>query len=337
MCGPTSTAAATASTVILGQEDFGVRQARESPSKTQVTAQSRAVNESVHVSAVSPSSITTPFKSRSRTTVGGLRLFEFHGSLGMMSFVTSFFLWCAWDDAISRANVLHVFLVFLSVMASTTLSIHSSWKMLDQVPIQTVIWKSTKDSHDGVMSPFFFDHITAPHREAFHRTSLILQYVNSRILLELASAGNGETDRIYSAVAWSLVGYTCYGMIPSSWDWKNGNTFCFVLPMVSSVVGDVFMTCFCAVAVHNPSLTCWLSLRELVFVQISGLVIAFLFTLAFRSKQNNHGKVKLRTTRGWSIQIRPLYYVTAVSVFLMAMVGLIKAVLLVQNATEYNL
>jgi hypothetical protein len=228
-------------------------------------------------------------------------------------------------------------------MVSTILSVHSSHIMIDHAPMQTVIWdlqmpmKKNLDAnpfsslvrasicaihslnHYGLLP---FTKIVAPHREAFHRTSLILQYINARILqLLMASMA---WDGAMSLVPCCFIVFTCRRMIPDPWtlDYRNGNTFCFVLPMVLSVMGDCGMTTYMEWRNGmNGTTTCrWLSLRALAVVQFAGLMIAFLFTLAFRSN-----KRKKASATAISMSIRPLYYVTAAGVYLLIAIGITKA------------
>ncbi|KAG7342415.1 hypothetical protein IV203_007508 [Nitzschia inconspicua] len=333
MCGPT---------VPSEVDAFGKRVIATAPSNNGTIRKHASLEQPISATtavAVDATAVNNNVSSsyqngrRRRNTFAGLRLFEFHGSLGMTSFAISVLLWGLWDEASSRTNLVHVLLVVLSVVSSTVLSIHSSWKMLDQVPIQTVIWVCSKDKAtfqsdtSNVHRMIPFSHITAPHREAFQRTSLILQYVNARILQTLSD--KDEEFHGFGIAAWILVGLTCLRMIPwpTSLDWKNGNTFCFVVPMVGSVIGDFVMVCYCARKTSNIHSQSWLSMKELVFVQLAGLVIAFLFTLGFRSK-HNRAKSRGQLIRGWSIQIRPLYFVTSVGVNMMVIFGFVKAALL---------
>jgi len=95
--------------------------------------------------------------------------------------------------------------------------------------------------------------------------------------------------------------------------WRNGNSYCFVLPMIIGVVGDFIMTAWCQYQYknnayydydddynrnhdHNQSLSpaqysifqfhtkFWLSIRHLLILQLAAHLIAFSFTLVFRNR-----------------------------------------------------
>ena len=226
-------------------------------------------------------------------TIGGLKVLELHGVLGSLSFCLSFFAVCATDST---------WMVILAMILSSVVAIHSQ-SLLEQAPMQTTICESPMRT-------------VAPHREAFQRTSIILLYVNARILALLLSIREAPTvsDRIGGLV---VVSCACSRMF-FPWkalDLQNGNTFCFVIPMMISVLGDYLMTAT-AVLLNlintesstdkvfgmDPRWDLWI----LQFVQLAGLVIAFLFTMAFR---------KL-------LSIKKLYWIATVAVNLLAVIAL---------------
>ena len=271
----------------------------------------------------SPKYTTTP--TRKAFSIGGLRILQFHSLCGSSLSLCLSLTAMIWQ---------HVTLVVLAaIVTSSMVAIHSNSTLLDQVPLHTVIL----DKHD------YFLRTVAPHREAFQRTSTILLYVNARILGQLVmttdinnnnndnhSSHKEPTPRLLVAsimiVSWILTTMACARMVGplsklllTSLDMSNGNTFCFVLPMMASVVGDYLMTNLLLLAtsfsfVFAESYSCsysysWLSLRQLLCVQASGLIIAFLFTLAFRKH----------------IPIRQLYWVTTAAVQGMVVVGSVQA------------
>lgn len=206
------------------------------------------------------------------------------GSLALISSLASF----ARPECIS--------FVVASIVLSSVVAIHSSLALQEQAPLRTIICKS----------PLL---TVAPHREAFQRTSTILLYVNARIIQELVfSATSLWWPR---AAVFTLVTLTWIRMyIPwKGLDLSNGNTFCFVIPMMTGVFGDYAVK---VLATNSNDLSTstdddirWLSLQELLLVQASGLIIAFLFTLSFR---------KL-------IPIQKLYFLSAATVNLMVLLG----------------
>ena len=273
----------------------------------------------------SPKYTTTP--TRKAFSIGGLRILQFHSLCGSSLSLCLSLTAMIWQ---------HVTLVVLAaIVTSSMVAIHSnlrhSWIKCLSTPS---FWTSKHD---------YFLRTVAPHREAFQRTSTILLYVNARILGQLVmttdinnnnndnhSSHKEPTPRLLVAsimiVSWILTTMACARMVGplsklllTSLDMSNGNTFCFVLPMMASVVGDYLMTNLLLLAtsfsfVFAESYSCsysysWLSLRQLLCVQASGLIIAFLFTLAFRKH----------------IPIRQLYWVTTAAVQGMVVVGSVQA------------
>ena len=280
----------------------------------------------------------TPTPTRKAFSIGGLRILQFHSLCGSSLSLCLSLTAMIWQ---------HVTLVVLAaIVTSSMVAIHSnlrhSWIKCLSTPS---FWTSKHD---------YFLRTVAPHREAFQRTSTILLYVNARILGQLVmttdinnnnndnhSSHKEPTPRLLVAsimiVSWILTTMACARMVGplsklllTSLDMSNGNTFCFVLPMMASVVGDYLMTNLLLLATsfsfvfaesyssYSYSYSCsysWLSLRQLLCVQASGLIIAFLFTLAFRKR----------------IPIRQLYWVTTAAVQGMVVVGCMQAARVVQE------
>ena len=228
-------------------------------------------------------------------TVGGLRIAEFHGITGATSL-------CLSTGSIAYPTC-HM-LVFAATLLSSVVAIHAD-TLLDQVPLQTTICRRPVQT-------------VAPHRDAFRRTSIILLYVNARILALLL--GPVEGVRIFSfdyssLISTVVISFCCLRMY-FPWkplDWTNGNTYCFVVPMMVGVFGDYVVTMTHyennLLSLSHTDQDNWLSVRELLVVQWSGLIIAFLFTLAFRKH----------------ISIRWLYWIASIAVNLMTVVGILRA------------
>ena len=232
------------------------------------------------------------FRQKStRATIGGLRIFNFHGILGMSSLLLS-------TGALISPTT--KWIVLLSVLTSTTLSIHSSFVLVDQAPLQTTICRKPT-------------LVVAPHREAFQRTSIVMLYTNARIIGKLVDLQSLRAQQI----SWLFITICGLRMLPTkNLDWKNGNTYCFVIPMMLSIVVDYMIMNSCdfyyEYTITTPTTTImlhwqsWLELRQLIFVQLSGLVIAFFFTLAFRKH----------------INIQFLYFASSIAVNFMFLTGI---------------
>lgn len=325
---------------------------------------------------------------------------SFHGVLGASSLMVTLMAWIS-NEYFTSNNALPLVLTLLSVITTTVLSIHSSWYMLEQSPHQSTILdcqlelrsnkNKTKDATSAAASNNSLRlWVVAPHRGAFHRTSIIMQYANARILLLLQrkhwldpSASAPSTSGI---LLWGLVFLMCLRMLlgeklpspvflerfrattakrktissaatsahqkaeitlkPLPPFWKNGNTYCFVLPMIASVCADFAMSVRCEYSYFSMSPTeiskaglslfdyysdHWLSLWHLLFLQVVAHVIAFAFTLAFRIKHTSKKKDTETSSNTSSslarkfYNIRTLYWVCTIGVYTLVIVGLAKA------------
>jgi hypothetical protein len=253
--------------------------------------------------------------------------------------------------------------------------------------------RSSSSSTTKSSSSLFNIKVVPPHRDAFHRTSIIMQYANTRILLllqrqyyyhynynqnnqnNLNNLNNQEQEQeeqissslmsLSGIVVWTFVIIGCIRMLPikkipdifsnnnnnktnsNSADviiiianklrkqntnkakkkmkmmpnfWFNGNTYCFVLPMMLSLVGDFIMTIYCeyhyyyyyyykyyyknqdnstdhsssslslSLSLYEYHTKYWLSLYHLLFLQLVAHIIAFSFTLIFRIRDKNKNK-----------------------------------------------
>lgn len=147
---------------------------------------------------------------------------SFHGVLGASSFTVTVAAW------ISNSLVLTLF----SVLTTTVLSIHSSWYMLEQSPRQSTILDCQLELRSGSTAKSKNDKnnfvrlwIVAPHRGAFHRTSIIMQYTNTRILLLLqrkywhdASASARSTSGV---LLWGLATLMCLRINFRPWEFSK--------------------------------------------------------------------------------------------------------------------
>lgn len=307
---------------------------------------------------------------------------SFHGILGSSSLIITVAA-CLSNEYSSANETLPLALTLLSVITTTVLSIHSSWYMLEQSPQQSTILDCqlnlsfTKSNSNSLRL-----RVVAPHRGAFHRTSIIMQYANARILLLLQRKHwhylKAPTFSTSAILSWGLVFVMCLRMllgekmpslpffgrsgtnsnkrktissIASSSDktektlkplppfWRNGNTYCFVLPMISSVFADFIMSAWCEFRYFSlsPSTTSlygfftqhWLSLWHLLFLQVVAHVIAFSFTLAFRIKHAKKKDIRNATNRSSLVRkfynIRTLYWVCTAGVYALVFIGMTKA------------
>lgn len=154
------------------------------------------------------------------------------------------------------------FIVILSVVFNSV----TAWdarNLLPQVPMKTEIAPG----------------IVAPHREAFKRTMSIMHYTNLRILEKLYSQQftmNLTTLGLYYAFCW---GFGWYYFAPFRSDFQNGNTWIFVIPMFVTVISDVPAQ---LIGLWQRQYNSTMSLEHYLILELSALVIAFGFTLAFR-------------------------------------------------------
>jgi hypothetical protein len=163
--------------------------------------------------------------------------------------------------------------VLLSVLLNS-LTARDASTLLPQVPLKTEIVPG---------------RIVAPHREAFKRTMAVMHYANLRILEKLYDNGSTEEwkstpptmttttlARTYYASCWAL-GW--YWFAPTRSDVRNGNTWIFVVPMFAAVITDVPAQ---LVGKHRGGTAAMMQLEHYLLIELSALIIAFGFTLAFR-------------------------------------------------------
>lgn len=170
------------------------------------------------------------------------------------------------------------------VLLSVALNSLTAWdavNLLPQVPLQTEIVK-------GV--------IVAPHKEAFKRTMSIMHYANLRILEKLCTRQEFQMDPFTTVTCYGLYYAGCwafgwYFFGPSKSDVRNGNTWIFVMPMFVAVITDIPAQLAVLLLQQQPEQQPEqqqqqnygaLQLEHYLLIELSALIIAFGFTLAFR-------------------------------------------------------
>lgn len=162
----------------------------------------------------------------------------------------------------------------LSLCAAVTASISASSgvPLIGQAPVRTVISKN----------------VIPPHREAFRRTASSVYYLSSRIAWNHIRRYNDDhasltmLDWVWGCFA---ILYAIQYFLPRihETEWRNGNTYVFVLPMASGIIADAI---FQIPLLQCSESSCWnndiVSEVDLLCVLLSALVVAFVFTLAFR-------------------------------------------------------
>jgi hypothetical protein len=143
-------------------------------------------------------------------------------------------------------------------MILTALTALDARSLMSQVPIRSIIVPG----------------VSAPHREAFKRTMSMMHYANVRIFGELCR-GTADTSALtlYQTSYKTLLLYMWTQFLPIHSPLDNGNTFIFVVPMFVGVSLDIYQTL---------ALETSINVTHYLLLQLSALVIAFYFTLAFR-------------------------------------------------------
>ena len=149
---------------------------------------------------------------------------------------------------------------------------HTGVKIIDQAPKQTVVM-----SH-----PF---KVIPPHRDAFLRTASSMLYLCMRIAWNITSSYSlhGKQSWIWGS---ALLHYAWSNFVPSKTvDWTNGNTWIFIVPMALGLSVDALMQ-LPPLQCTEFGTACWnddiVTQLNLLWILLSGLVIAFVFTVAFR-------------------------------------------------------
>lgn len=183
---------------------------------------------------------------------GRLR-FGFHGIIASLALVcNSAALFSVLSSENASTNTAAKLLIYSSITLNTITALQAR-HLLDQVPLKTEIVPG----------------IVAPHREAFKRTMSMMHYCNLRVLACVLSV-------IRHSVPFNIVYILCLAVfilkrfLPRHFD--NGNTWIFVVPMCLGTSIDLLQyTCIDMFGTHHY-----------LIVQLSALIIAFVFTLAFR-------------------------------------------------------
>jgi hypothetical protein len=173
---------------------------------------------------------------------GRLR-FAFHGIWAIMTMLITTLCIVSENDGL---------LLLPSIIANQVLAVHA-YSLLDQVPLSTKIcWG-----------------LEAPHREAFKRTSAVMIYTNLRLAQKW----------IPNFVYYPVLVAVWRQFLPFNSDFRNGNTWIFVVPMFIGVSLDMAQS---LVMEHHCGLPSLVSVRWLLGVHLSAMSMAFAFTLAFR-------------------------------------------------------
>ena len=154
-------------------------------------------------------------------------------------------------------------------------------------------------------------YIIPPHRDAFKRTAYSIYYICTRILWNILVPALhhhhlGWLTAAASLLHWvygcSAIVYATIYFLPQfhNIDYKNGNTYIFMIPMGCGLFVDaVFQLPLLQCHPHSYYTTnnnnnntegvvvCWniniITQLDLLLVLLSGLIVAFAFTLAFRT------------------------------------------------------
>ena len=191
--------------------------------------------------------------------------FGWHGFWGISSLVfttTSIIVYKNFDNGDNQQQqqpFVPFLVLWISQLVNTILSIHAQ-RLLPQVPHSTRI----------------MPHVVAPHKEAFIRTIRCMWYLVLRVVgLELGRyneillLGGQLTTTAVRFVHRVLLGGFWYLLVPRR-QFQNGNTWIFVVPIFVGVTGDLLF------------LQELLQVHHLLQIQLTGSVLAFCFTLAFR-------------------------------------------------------
>lgn len=177
----------------------------------------------------------------------------------------------------------HVYIIpnTLSILAAiaSVATASSGMNIVDQAPKQTVVMEW----------PF---KVIPPHRDAFKRTAYSIYYLCGRICWNTIQYHHQHhhSATTTSVLNWiwgiSALLYAMTKFVPSprDVDLSNGNTWVFVIPMAIGLTVDAMF--------QLPMLSQGNQLRwnedvitqvDLLWILLVGLIVAFFFTLAFRS------------------------------------------------------
>ena len=197
----------------------------------------------------------------------------------------------------------------LTIVITTLTTSIGSYNLLSQVPNTSQIssW------------------IIPPHKEAFKRTIAIIGYLNLRLVHQWQSKWFSSSSSSSMIILFQKINllfpillslYTIYHFFPLHLDYKNGNTWVFVVPMFVGFTIDS-MNQFPKIMIHNQNIinndnnhtnivVKWISNyinhahwddvhnwnqnkvneKYLLLTLLCALQIAFMFTVAFRGKMS---------------------------------------------------
>mmetsp|Transcript_60463 Transcript_60463/g.148353 ORF Transcript_60463/g.148353 Transcript_60463/m.148353 type:complete len:285 (-) Transcript_60463:89-943(-) len=204
----------------------------------------------------------------------------------------------------------------LSAAAAAAVTASSGVPLVNQAPVCTVIAKD----------------VVPPHRDAFRRTASSVYYLCFRIVWNHVRPYFREplNDWSTSVVDWTwgfaALVYALQNFLPRSEaiEWWNGNTYVFVLPMATGIIADaLFQLPLFQCQVYKSEKYCWndnvVTEREVLSILLSALVVAFVFTLAFRG----------------SLGIRTCYWGSALGVHAIIWFLVLKAIPFVLNMMPF--
>jgi len=229
---------------------------------------------------------------RTLFTIGSLRFDMNHGVLGILSTIlVSYSLFLIHIGGVISTSL--PFWLSFSIVISTTALASGSYSLLPQVPISSKIcW-----------------FIVPPHREAFRRTISIIGYLNLRLIHQfgwmdfskIMAWKDNEEQQLLSQLfigrlffSLILVRYNSVYFLPFDANFKNGNTWIFIIPMCIAVNIDTYFQfpSFDNSFEWMEKLEAWervdnwntnvINVPYLLLILFSALQIAFLFTIAFR-------------------------------------------------------
>lgn len=212
--------------------------------------------------------IKEPLRLRQRRRHPNLVFRSTHGITGVVS---TLFVCIA--IATHHVNIVPNVLSILAAIASI-ITASSGMSIVDQAPKQTVVMER----------PF---KVIPPHRDAFKRTASSIYYLSARLCWNTVSDSDAVNNNDALNWIWGISAL-CYAIIkfvpsPRNVDLTNGNTWVFVIPMAAGLTADALFQL--PLLQCNDGL-CWnqdvITQIDLLWVLLSGLVVAFVFTLAFR-------------------------------------------------------
>jgi hypothetical protein len=180
----------------------------------------------------------------------------------------------------------HVYIIpnTLSILAAiaSVVTASSGMNIVDQAPKQTVVMEW----------PF---KVIPPHRDAFKRTAYSIYYLCGRICWNTIQYHHQQQQHSAAATTTTTVLNWIWGISaliyamtkfvpnPRDLDLSNGNTWLFVIPMAIGLTVDAL---FQLPMLSQEDQLRWnedvITQVDLLWILLVGLVVAFVFTLAFR-------------------------------------------------------